>query len=310
MDGSGRITGKTVLITGGTSGIGFHTASAQASQGATVYITGRNLKRGQEAVRQIQATAGQDRVYFLQADASTVGGNQELAQTFLEEAGQLHVLINNVGGLYNDRWETEDGYEATLAMNLVGPFALTAALLPALAQDGPGRIVNVTSASFAMWKGDPFVDPHSVENFTGFHAYNRSKYLNLLWTLALARRLQGSRIVANALHPGTAWTHMTQNNAVRLLPPGLRLVWPVFRLLQRNGSPVKAAQTSIYLASAPEARIFSGEYFESSRRPKELPQAMLDPVEQEKAWDLAESLVWDAPTNILAGEIVAVRALS
>ena len=301
MGNSRSLTGKKALVTGGTSGIGFYTARSLAEKGAVVYITGRDVRRGEESAIQIQDYAGNEGVRFIRADSSTVGGNQQLADQILAETGQLHILVNNVGGLYNDRWETEDGYEATLAMNLIGPFALTEALLPALQAGGPARIVNVTSASFLMWKGDPFADPQSCETYSGFHAYNRSKYLNVLWTLAFAHRFEGSGIAANALHPGTAWTGMTQKNEPRVLPIILRWLWPVFRLMQKRGSPEKASSTSIFLASAPEARNLSGQYFESSTRPKKLPGAVLDPANQDKTWKFAEALVRSAPTAVKTG---------
>jgi NAD(P)-dependent dehydrogenase (short-subunit alcohol dehydrogenase family) len=198
-----------------------------------------DLGRGRNAQSEIRKVAGHGGVHFLCADASTVGGNRELARRIVADTDRLHVLVNNVGGLYNDLCETDDGYEATLAMNFVGPFALTEALLPILNRSAPGRVVNVTSAGFTMWKGDLFADVQSCQAFSGVEAYNRSKYLNLLWTLALARRLQGSGVMVNALHPGTAWTSMTQGSHIRSLPAGMRPFWPVLRLIQRSGSPEK-----------------------------------------------------------------------
>jgi NAD(P)-dependent dehydrogenase (short-subunit alcohol dehydrogenase family) len=292
------LDGKTALVTGGTSGIGFYTALALAQMGAVAYITGRDVNRGQVAEQQMRAAAGHENVYFVQADASSVGGNQHLARYILTEIDQLHILVNNVGGLYNDRWETDDGYEATLAMNFVGPFALTEALLPLLEQSAPARIVNVTSAGYTMWKGDVFVDFQSRETFSGVDAYNRSKYLNLLWTLALARRLAGTGITANALHPGTAWTAMTQSSEPRSLPGGMRPLWPVLRLIQRIGSPQKVARTSIYLASAPEVADITGQYFESSTNPKSLSTEILEQIKQEKTWELGTELVRNALTAI------------
>jgi NAD(P)-dependent dehydrogenase (short-subunit alcohol dehydrogenase family) len=297
---------KTALVTGGTSGIGFYTALALAQMGAVVYITGRDINRGQIAEQQMRAAAGHENVYFVQADASIVGGNQQLARYILTVINQLHVLVNNVGGLYNDRWETQDGYEATLAMNFVGPFALTEALLPLLQQSAPARIVNVTSAGYTMWKEDVFADVQSRETFSGVDAYNRSKYLNLLWTLALARRFADTGITANALHPGTAWTAMTQNSEPRSLPSGMRPLWPVLRLIQRIGSPQKVAHTSIYLASAPEVADITGQYFESSTNPKNLSTEILDQTKQDKTWELGTALVRDALTAI-PGETELIR---
>lgn len=298
MDKSKSLTDKVVLITGGTGGIGYHTAMALAGLGATLYITGRDPGRGQEAERQIRMAAGHEKVYFIQADASTVGRNLQLAGQILAETRQLHILVNNVGGLYNDRWETGDGYEATLAMNLVGPFALTEALLPALQAGAPARIINVTSQGYSMWKGDLFVDIHTREGYNGSMAYARSKYLNILWTFALARRLQDQRLVANAIHPGLAWTTMNQKSEARVFPASMRPFWPILRLLQRRGSPEKAARTAIFLASSPEAANITGQYFESSTHPKQVPAEMFNLALQEKTWELAESLVRAAPTAI------------
>lgn len=304
------LDGRTALVTGGTSGIGFYTASALAKLGAAVYITGRDTNRGQEAERQIRMGAGHEHVYFIQADASTVRGNQVLPHRILEETDQLHILVNNVGGLYNDRWETADGYEATLAMNFVGPFALTEALLPLLQQSAPARIINVSSAGYTMWKGDLFEDFQSCEAYSGVDAYNRSKYLNLLWSLALARRLEGSGITANVLHPGTAWTAMTQSSEPRSFPAGMRPLWPILRLIQRMGSPEKVARTSIYLASAPEVMDITGKYFESSTHPKDLRGEVVDYAKQERTWELGTSLVRDAPTAIARNGESAVQAIA
>ncbi|MGH2351818.1 MAG: SDR family NAD(P)-dependent oxidoreductase, partial [Chloroflexota bacterium] len=231
------LTERTALVTGATSGIGFHTAGGLARLGATVYVTGRDSRRGRTAEQQLRAAAGQGRVHFLQADAATVGGNQGLARRVLAESDRLHVLVNNVGGTFNDRRETADGYEATLATILVGPFALTRALLPLLRASAPARIVNVASMSHRLWKGDPFADLQSRQGYRTWRAYARAKLLNVLWTLALARRLEGSGVVANSADPGGAWTSMTQGLDPRGMPGRMRLVWPVLRQLQRRGSP-------------------------------------------------------------------------
>ena len=298
MENPKSLEGKNALVTGCTSGIGYYTALALARLGAVVYVTGRDPNHGRTAQAEMRKAAGHGGVHFICADASPVGGNQQLARRIFDETDRLQILVNNVGGLYNDRWETADGYESTLAMNFVGPFALTEALLPLLQQSVPARIVNVTSAGYQMWSGDLFADIQSCETYSGFDAYNRSKYLNLLWTFALARRLEDRGVVANALHPGTAWTSMTQSNQRRLLPGNMQLLWPVFRILQRIGSAEKVARTSIYLASASEMANVTGQYFESSTRPKELSPNVFDLAKQEQAWELATSLVREAATAI------------
>ena len=295
--------GKTILVTGATSGIGFYTARNLASKGAQVIITGRDGQRGRQAVRSLRHHVGDDRVEFLSADHSTVGGNQDLAERVLEQADHLHGLVNNVGGFYNDRAETHDGYEATLAMNLIGPFALTEALLPALASGAPARIVNVASAAHTMWKGDPHEDAQSEEAYLGLRAYARSKLLNILWTFALARRLGDSGVVANASKPGTAWTIGTQGIAPRGMPAMQRFFWPVFRRIQQGGSAEKAAFSPSFLVSSSEVAGVTGAYYESNAKPKRPSTLALDKDKQECAWDLATALVSRAPTASASGKV-------
>lgn len=292
------LSGKTVLITGATSGIGFQTATALAQRGAVVYVTGRNEDRGRNAERELRTSVGHAGVHFIRADSSTVEGNQQLAARVLTETDELHILVNNVGGLYNDRWETDDGYEATLAMNLVGPFALTEALLSILQQSAPARIVNVTSSAYGMWEGDPFADVHAEQSYLGIETHARTKLLNLLWTFALARRLEGCGIVANAVNPGSAWTPMIEDMAPRSMAGWQRLLWPLFRIIQRRGSAEKAARSSVFAASSPEMSAVTGVYFESDASPKNPGLTALNRETQEKAWDLAASLVANAPTVV------------
>ena len=306
MNDASLLQNKVALVTGGTSGIGYHTALALARLGPEVYITGRNPSRGRNAQVEMRKAAGHRKVHFISADTCTVGGNRELARQVGEKTDQLHILVNNMDSLYNDPWVTADLYEATLAMNFVGPHALTEALLPLLRQSAPARIVNVTSAGYTMWKGDVFEDIQSRNSFSGVEAYNRSKYLNLLWTLALARRLEDSGIVANALHPGTNRTNMTKSNEPRRLLAGMQVLCPIFGVLQHSSSPTKVAQTLVYLASAPEAAGFNGRYFENNTRPKDLGADVTDAIKQEKAWELGEYLVQTAMTVIHFGpELIA-----
>lgn len=297
MSGSPSLRGRTVLVTGATSGIGFFTAAALARMGAEVYVTGRDEQRGRDAERRLRELAGHTRVHFLSADASTVGGNQLLARHFLETTERLHVLVNNIGGMSNDRRTSADGYEATLAINFVGPFALTQALLPLLERSAPARIVNVVSSAYAIWTGDPFADLQAEASYLGLRAYARAKLLNVLWTLALARWLEGSGVVANATNPGMAWTATTRELAPRAMPVAQRLFWPLFRLIQRRGSPERAARSPTFLASAPEAGYLSGAYVESDARPVQPSDAALDRANQERAWELGTSLVANAPTR-------------
>jgi NAD(P)-dependent dehydrogenase (short-subunit alcohol dehydrogenase family) len=285
------LSGKVALVTGATSGIGFHTANALAQSGHRVYVTGRDVQRGQAAERGLRDIAGHDEVYFVRADASTVAANQELARQILTAAPGLDVLVNNVGGAYNDRHLTADGYEASLATNFVGPVVLTQTLLPVLQRSAGARIVNVVSAAYAMWKGDAFSDLQSTRRYLGSEAYGRSKLLNIWWTFALARRLDGTNAVANVADPGTAWTAMTQGTAPRSFPVWLRVWWPLVRAFQWRGTAESAAQSSIFAATAPAAPRLNGAYIEKDGRLARTSKLLMDVELQERAWALGASLV-------------------
>jgi retinol dehydrogenase 14 len=284
--------GKSVLITGATSGIGFHTARALASMGARVLVTGRDEARGRAALDRLRLEARHDRVAFLAVDHSTVGGNRDLAERVLQRVDRLDVLVNNVGAIHARRQETEDGYDATLAMNFLGPFVL----MPLLLESAPACVVNVVSSAYSMWKRDPFEDLAAKQRYVGIEAYAHSKLLNILWTFALARRLEGSGVVANAVNPGMAWTNQTRAMTPETVP-AWRLFWPLVRLVQRRASAEAAAKSSVYLASSEKVSSVSGAYFESNAKPRRPTELALDVGNQERAWDLAKSLVARAPTR-------------
>jgi NAD(P)-dependent dehydrogenase (short-subunit alcohol dehydrogenase family) len=168
--------GKSVLITEATSGIGFHTARALASMGARVLVTGRDEARGRAALDRLRLEARHDRVAFLAVDHSTVGGNRDLAERVLQRVDRLDVLVNNVGAIHARRQETEDGYDATLAMNFLGPFVL----MPLLLESAPACVVNVVSSAYSMWKRDPFEDLAAKQRYVGIEAYAHSKLLKRL----------------------------------------------------------------------------------------------------------------------------------
>jgi len=197
------------------------------------------------------------------------------------------------------------GWWRGLAMNFAGPFALTQALLTLLQRSAPARIVNITSAAIGMWKGEMFADIHSEQSYLASQAYARSKLFNILWTFALARRLEGSGVIANAADPGTAWTSMTAGIEQRGMPRWVSLIWPLFRWLQRRGTAENAARSSIFLASAPEAASMTGTYIGSNVRPARPPAAALDRANQEKTWELAATLVSNAPTAIGTERVIA-----
>ncbi|HEX6336739.1 MAG TPA: SDR family NAD(P)-dependent oxidoreductase [Jiangellaceae bacterium] len=290
------LIGRTVLITGATGGIGHQTARTLARSGAQVIITGRDPDTGEQAAAAIRRESEPDSVMFLRADHSTVGGNHDLADRVRAAVPRLNLLVNNVGGLYQTRWETPDGYEATLAMNFVGPHALTAELLPLLRAGAASRCVNVVSAGFKMWNTDPFTDIHSTDRFVSGDAYAHTKLLNVLASLAWARRLAAEQITVNVVHPGLSWTRMTQSMTAQTMP-SWRLVWPLLRLLQRRGSPAKAGRRVAFVASSPQTAGYTGRYFEGRRTPSQLSARELDSHNQDRAWRLGAELVATAPTH-------------
>jgi retinol dehydrogenase-14 len=288
--------GKTALVTGATSGIGFYTARALASKGARVLVTGRDEERGREAVAELRLRAGHDDIQFFATDHSTIRGNRDLAERVSKQFNHLDVLINNVGRSPSSRrQETEDGYEATLATNFLGPFALTDDLLPLLRESAPARIVNVVSSAHAMWKRDPFEDLNADGRYVGIEAYARAKLLNLLWTFALARRLEGSGVVVNATNPGMAWTPGTQALTPEAVPQW-RWFWPLVRFVRRRASAESASKSSVFLASSEDIAGVTGAYFESNAKPGRPSALSLDVGNQEWAWTLAEALAPRAPT--------------
>jgi NAD(P)-dependent dehydrogenase (short-subunit alcohol dehydrogenase family) len=296
------LDGRTVLITGGTGGIGYQTARALARRDAKLIITGRDAGAGERAAAAIRRESGQWSVTFLQADHATVTGNQQLAEQVAADFPGLNVLVNNVGGLYGTRWETADSYEATLAMNFLGPFTLTCELLPLLQANAPAQCINVVSAAFKMWKPDPFQDLQSTRRFISGHAYARAKLLNVLFSLALARRVPAGQVTVNLVHPGLSWTQMTQSMTSQTIP-SLRLVWPLVRLVQRRRSPEKAGQRVAALVASPLAGGATGQYFEAKPMPRRLSARELDRENQERAWQLGCRLAADAATasNRIAG---------
>ena len=286
---SQSLHGKSAVVTGGTAGIGFYIALGLARLGARVIVTARNEARGSAAIAQLRAMAGHSDVELLIADASSVCANARLAEALTPRLSRLDILVNNAGGGASaERTETREGFEAILALNFIGPFTLTTRLLPLLSRSGSARIVNVVSSSFKMWTRDPFDDLQSRGRYVFIDAHARAKLLNLLFTLALARKLAGKALV-NAVNPGMAWTP----GVAALTPPAVpqwRLVWPLVRWVQRRASAEAAARAPLFLASSPDLADRSGRYFDGLKE-QALPTRVRETSLQDRAWELGESLV-------------------
>jgi len=278
----GRMAGMTVLVTGATSGIGRATALGLATKGAHVLITGRDLGRMDNAAREIRAV-GSGQVDAFVADLSAQSEVRRLADEVLQNNRRIDVLINNAGGYWNTRHITADGLERTFAINHLAPFLLTHLLLDRLKHSGPARVVTVSSNAHTTGRID-FDDLQGERSYSGARAYNQSKLANLLFTYELARRLHGTPVTANALHPGVVRTSFGAEDPGRVQ----RLFVPITRPFMK--SPDRGAATSIHLASAPDLERTTGRYFANSK-PKRSADRSYDEAVAARLWQVSADLV-------------------
>ena len=295
---------RVVLVTGATSGIGFHTARELAARGACVLITGRDPRRGEEAVKAIAGAGGRACAGFIQVDHSTVGANSRLGAAVAERLAslglpqRLDVLVNNVGGVFATREVTADGYEATLAVNFLAPVVVTNSVLPLLRASRSSRCVNVTSSLGWLARqvpGDLLADIQSTHAYVGIRAHARAKLLTAAWTLAISRQLADTGLVAATVNPGMAWTAMTQALTPQVVP-SWRYVYPLVRFFQKRGDPAKAAQVCVELAWTRDPAAISGQYITEHGKPGRFPPIVAAPATQDQVVRTAEDLAQHAPT--------------
>jgi NAD(P)-dependent dehydrogenase (short-subunit alcohol dehydrogenase family) len=276
------MAGRTVLVTGGTSGIGRATAEGLSLRGAHVAIVGRDLRRTRDAAREISRAGGAPVQAFV-ADLSSQAQVRRLAEEVLQALPRIDVLVNNAGGYWSTRHVTAEGYEHTFALNHLAPFLLTHLLLDRM-RCGPGaRIVNVASGAQAAGRID-FDDLQGTRSYSGSRAYNQSKLANVLFTYELARKLEGTRITANALHPGVVSTAFGAEDPGR----AQRLLVPLMRPFMKR--PARGAATSIHCACAPELELVSGRYFVNSRIARSSERS-LDESTAARLWQVSADLV-------------------
>ena len=276
------MAGKRVLITGATAGIGRITARALAKAGADVILVGRNPAKGRDAVAEIARQAGGDQASFIQADLSVQAEVRRLADEVAGRWDRLDVLINNAGAMFARRQESADGIEMTLAVNHLAYYLLTRRLFEQLRAGAPARIVNVASGAHRRGRVR-LGDLQNRRRYRGFRVYSDSKLLNLLFTYELARRLDGSDVTANCLHPGFVATDIGTAHGV---VPGL--VWSLMTRVAAI-SPEDGAKTSIHLAGAPEVAGLSGKYFDKCRPVRSSP-ASYDRNTACRLWDISAEL--------------------
>jgi retinol dehydrogenase 14 len=278
---SGPMTGRTVLVTGGSGGIGRATAVGLAAMGAHLAITGRDRGRTQDAAREIRA-AGGGQVDVFVADLSSLSQVRRLAGEVLQSLSRIDVLVNNAGGYWNTRHVTADGLERTFAINHLAPFLLTNLLLDRLKGSAPARVVTVSSNVQAIGRID-FEDLQGERSYSGARAYNQSKLANVLFTYELGRKLQATLVTANALHPGVVRTSFGAED-----PSGVqRLFTPFIRPFMK--APGRGAATSIHLVSAPDLEQVTGRYFARSK-PRRSSRRSYDQAAAARLWQVSADL--------------------
>jgi NAD(P)-dependent dehydrogenase (short-subunit alcohol dehydrogenase family) len=270
------------MVTGATSGIGAETALQLARLGAAVIVIGRNAHKSAATVARIRQQTGNASVEYMLTDLSSQRDIHHLAQEFKSKYQHLDVLVNNAGVVMMRRKESVDGIEMTWAVNHLAPFLLTNLLLDTLKASAPARIVNVSSALHRQGKVN-FDDVQRTKNYNGLAAYNNSKLANLLFTYALARRLSGTGVTVNALHPGAVRTNLIASN-------GWLFKWIVQPLFDLQAISVEqGARTSVYLASSPEVDGLTGEYFARCKSCASSP-ASYDEQAQKRLWQASAEM--------------------
>ena len=271
--------GKTVLITGANTGIGRATTLALAGMGAKIVMLCHTRERGQKAMEEIKEKSDNPDIDLLVADLSVQADVRRAAAEFAARYSRLHVLINNAGVILPNRVVTGDGLESTLAVNYLAPFLLTNLLRDRLKASAPARIINVASG---IQRALDFADLQGEKRYGGLRAYGESKTALILHTYELARRLAGTGVTANCLHPGDIRTDIFRHYT------GLfKLILSISGPLMR--SPEKGAQTPVYLASSPKVQNVTGRYF-VNRRPVKSSASTYDESAARRLWDISAEL--------------------
>lgn len=269
------------LVTGGTDGIGKATALGLAKLDTTVVIVGRNAGKAGRVVDEIRNVTQNPHVEAMIADFSSLDRVRSLADDFKTRYKRLDVLVNNAGLVTHERELSQDGLELMFAVNYLAPFLLTNLLLDVMKQSVPARIVNVSSMGYKRGRIN-FDDLQSERDFDHRRAYYQTRLGMVLFTFALARRLEGSGVTANVLHPGIVKTNLSHNYMGN----------PVFRFFEQMiaVSPEKGAQTSLYLATSPEVEGITGEYF-TKQHIEQATETSRNQAMQEQLWDVSEALL-------------------
>jgi len=271
--------GKVCLITGANSGIGKETAKALAKMNANVVMLCRDKERGEEVQKEIIEQTGNKSVDLFICDLSSQDSIRKFISEFKNKYQNLHVLINNAGVMLKNRKISVDGFEMNFAVHLLGPFLLSNLLLDVLKKSAPSRIINVASAAHKRAKID-FEDLQSVnKKYRLFSVYGISKLAEILFTYELSRKLEGTKITANAVHPGVVATNLGQDQSKFSQ-------WFSRKFFK---SPEEGAQTSIYLASSPEVEGITGKYF-INKEPRESSEESYNEGDAKRLWKVCVAM--------------------
>uniref|UniRef100_A0A8D0HDU8 NADP-retinol dehydrogenase n=1 Tax=Sphenodon punctatus TaxID=8508 RepID=A0A8D0HDU8_SPHPU len=247
-----KLNGKVVVITGANTGIGKETAKDLAQRGARVIIACRDMTKGEAAASEIRTQTGNQQVIVKKLDLSDTKSIRAFAENFLKEEEELHILINNAGVMMCPYSKTADGFEMHFGVNHLGHFLLTFLLLESLKKSAPARIVNVSSLAHHGGR-IRFHDLQGEKCYNRSLAYCHSKLANILFTRELARRLQGTGVIVNALHPGTVHSELVRHSFIMIL------LWKTMSFFLKTSR--EGAQTSVFCAVAEELESVSGKYF-------------------------------------------------
>lgn len=273
--------GKVVIVTGANAGIGKETALDLARRGAKVYMACRDFKRCEAARLEIVEKTQNPNVFNRSLDLGSMESIRRFASEFIAEQTRLDVLVNNAG-LMGPRRLTADGFEMLLGVNHMGHFLLTNLLLDLLKKSKPSRIVVVSSMAHRMGKLKKD-DLNSEKSYKEFNAYAHSKLANMLFMRELSKRLKGTGVTVNAVHPGAVKTEISKDSSMLL---GIILA-PIFMLFLKDAT--LGAQTQIKLAVDPQLELVTGKYFSNCKVDKESKAAQSD---EDAVWLWNESVKW------------------
>jgi NAD(P)-dependent dehydrogenase (short-subunit alcohol dehydrogenase family) len=281
-----NLHGQVVIITGGNSGIGKETAVGLARMGAIVVITARSSDKGRVAIGEIRKRSGNDSAQVMALDLADFATIRSFAAEFLDRFDRLDVLVNNAGGLLTERQVTEQGFEMAFGVNHLGHFLLTDLLLDRLKESAPSRVIPVASLAhrFAR-KGLSFDDLQSERRYRAMNAYAKSKLANILFTTELARRLDGTGVTVNCVHPGVVRSGFGSAEDTSGFQRVTMVIGSPFFI-----GPVRGADSVTYLASSPQVEGLSGGYY-VRRKPHRPSKAACDAAAAGQLWDASEALV-------------------